>query len=217
MHPSSDVRLGPASVRPWREVKSRRGAPKRVNTEGFACPNQQCPYSGITDASIHTSCWRWQGWPCRADPDDSRPYLSHDFHCPAPHPLVPSENPLSPDRNGPVCVSLWAGCFRGPMRLRLPSGHHHQPFCLPLFTSDGLNVYFYAPLSSFWIVARGGASRAEGSSMAGSGGPDLRPEKEKVPTAEAGRGLAGDTPWDRCRPQGLRAVTRLLWTLEHRF
>jgi transposase-like protein len=34
-------------------MKSRRGAPKRVNTEGFACPNHQCPYSGITDAHIH--------------------------------------------------------------------------------------------------------------------------------------------------------------------
>ncbi len=47
--------VGPVSppVRPWREVKSRRGAPKRVNTEGFACPNQECPYSGITDAHIH--------------------------------------------------------------------------------------------------------------------------------------------------------------------
>jgi transposase-like protein/IS1 family transposase len=43
----------PPPVRPWREVKSRRGAPKRLNTEGFACPNQQCPYSGITDAHIH--------------------------------------------------------------------------------------------------------------------------------------------------------------------
>jgi IS1 family transposase len=45
----------PAStpVRPWREVKSRRGAPKRVNTEGYACPNQKCLYFGITDALIH--------------------------------------------------------------------------------------------------------------------------------------------------------------------
>jgi len=43
----------PAPVRPWREVKSRRGAPKRVNTEGFACPNQRCAYFGITDAHIH--------------------------------------------------------------------------------------------------------------------------------------------------------------------
>jgi hypothetical protein len=34
-------------------VKSRRGAPKRIPTEGFACPNQQCSYFGITDARVH--------------------------------------------------------------------------------------------------------------------------------------------------------------------
>jgi hypothetical protein len=51
--PSSGERPAPAPVRPWREVKSRRGAPKRMNTEGFACPNQQCSYFGITDAHIH--------------------------------------------------------------------------------------------------------------------------------------------------------------------
>src|SRR5215467_14376811 len=51
--PSSDVRPAPTQVRPWCEVKSRRGAPKRVNTEGFACPNRKCPYFGITDAHIH--------------------------------------------------------------------------------------------------------------------------------------------------------------------
>src|SRR5712692_8706057 len=39
--------------RPWPEVKSRRGAPKRIPTEGFACPNQQCLYFGIPDAHIH--------------------------------------------------------------------------------------------------------------------------------------------------------------------
>ena len=50
---SSAVRPVPASVRPWSEVKSRGGAPKRVNTEGFACPNRQCLYFGKTDASIH--------------------------------------------------------------------------------------------------------------------------------------------------------------------
>jgi hypothetical protein len=43
----------PLPVRPWREVKSRRGAPKRLATEGFACPNRKCTYSGITDAHIH--------------------------------------------------------------------------------------------------------------------------------------------------------------------
>jgi IS1 family transposase/transposase-like protein len=50
---SPDVIPTSAPIRPWRQVKSRRGAPKRVNTEGFACHNQRCPYSGITDAQIH--------------------------------------------------------------------------------------------------------------------------------------------------------------------
>jgi IS1 family transposase/transposase-like protein len=34
-------------------VKSRRGAPKRIPTEGFACPNRQCAYFGNTDAREH--------------------------------------------------------------------------------------------------------------------------------------------------------------------
>ena len=50
---SSGVEPAPLPVRPWREIKSRRGAPRRVNTEGFACPNRTCSYFGITDAHIH--------------------------------------------------------------------------------------------------------------------------------------------------------------------
>jgi IS1 family transposase len=40
-------------VTPWCEVKSRRGAPKRIATQGFACPNRTCMYFRITDAKIH--------------------------------------------------------------------------------------------------------------------------------------------------------------------
>ena len=43
----------PAPLRPWSEVKSRRGAPKRIPTEGYACPNRQCTYFGNTDAHWH--------------------------------------------------------------------------------------------------------------------------------------------------------------------
>jgi transposase-like protein len=52
--PNSAV-VEPASlpVRPWCEIKSRRGAPKRMNTQDFACPNRTCPYFGITDEHIH--------------------------------------------------------------------------------------------------------------------------------------------------------------------
>jgi IS1 family transposase/transposase-like protein len=50
---SSSAEPAPAPVRPWSEVKSRRGAPKRIPTEGFACPNRQCTYFGNTDAHFH--------------------------------------------------------------------------------------------------------------------------------------------------------------------
>src|SRR5262245_13180984 len=42
-----------ALVTPWRQQKSRRGAPKQIETQGFACPNQRCVYYRITDAQIH--------------------------------------------------------------------------------------------------------------------------------------------------------------------
>jgi hypothetical protein len=125
---SSRVRPSSAPVRPWSEVKSRRRAPKRIHTAGFACPNQQCPYFGITDASSHASFGRWQAWLCRADPDVSRPCLPHHVQCSTAHSLVPFENPLLPDRDGAVGASLWTGPFRGSASLRLPTSHHHQPF-----------------------------------------------------------------------------------------
>jgi hypothetical protein len=33
------------------------------------------------------------------------------------------------------------------------------PGCLPLFTSDGLNLYFYAARGPFWTLARGRSPR----------------------------------------------------------
>ena len=50
---SSGVGPAPAPVRPWREGIRRRGAPKRIDTEGFACPNQECTYFGNTEAHVH--------------------------------------------------------------------------------------------------------------------------------------------------------------------
>jgi transposase-like protein len=38
---------------PWRAVKSRRGAPNRIATQGFACPTHTCPYYQIADAEVH--------------------------------------------------------------------------------------------------------------------------------------------------------------------
>ena len=92
---SSSAEPAPAPVRPWSEVKSRRGVPKRIPTEGFACPKRQCPYFGNTDAHRHATFWRWQTWQGRTDPDLSLSGLSHHLQCSTQHPLVSPENALA--------------------------------------------------------------------------------------------------------------------------
>ncbi len=51
LSPASPASLPPP--RPWRELKSRRGAPRRIATDGFACPTPTCSYYRITDAAVH--------------------------------------------------------------------------------------------------------------------------------------------------------------------
>ncbi len=110
---SSAVRPAPAPVRPWREVKSRRGAPKRIHTEGFACPNQQCAYFGITDADIHALVGDGTHGRAERIGDLSRSCLPHHVQRSTRHALVPPENPLAPGRHGALCAGRRAGRFRG--------------------------------------------------------------------------------------------------------
>ena len=42
-----------AKVIPWQQVKSPRGRKKRIDTQGYYCPNPRCLYYGIIDAAIH--------------------------------------------------------------------------------------------------------------------------------------------------------------------
>src|SRR5688572_25439961 len=71
--PTSDA-LSCPPVTPWRDVKSRRGAPKRIPTQGFSCPNRTCVYYQITDAHVHAlvgdgahgKCERIQTLRCQA-------------------------------------------------------------------------------------------------------------------------------------------------------
>ncbi len=79
------------------------------------------------------------------------------------------------------------------------------PGCLPLFTSNGLNVYFYALPVPFRPVARSGSSWAESTPVAGGGGLDLRPGEKKLPASQAGAGHARDAPWHLPCSQGREA------------
>jgi transposase-like protein/IS1 family transposase len=226
--PSSGAGPAPAPVRPWSEVKSRRGAPKRVKTEGYACPNRKCPYSGITDAHVHAlvgdgkhgQAERIQTFRCQA----CHTTFTARYHTPLYRLKTPSQQiavVLAALAEGldtsaaerifgyrQATISTWllrAGehaqalherCFRNlhiphlqldELRTRLRSANkilwlwlaidprtkilpvlqfgprtQHMahlfihslrlrvaPGCLPLFTSDGLNLYFYALTAHF--------------------------------------------------------------------
>ena len=91
-----------APVRPWSEVKSRRGAPKRIDTAGFACPNPLCQYFGSMDAHHHALVG--DGKHGRAEPIQT-------FRCqacrttftrPSQYAPVSPENSLTEGRRGAV-------------------------------------------------------------------------------------------------------------------
>jgi hypothetical protein len=118
---------------PDASVKSRRGAPKRVNTEGFACPNRKCPYSGITDARIHALV---------GDGTHGQAERIQTFRCQACHitfsarrdtPLYRLKTPSRQVAVGVSALGSWAGPFRCRAGLRLPASHHHEPFYLAAF------------------------------------------------------------------------------------
>ena len=114
---TSALGAGPAAtpVRPWCEIKSRRGAPKRIHTEGFACPNQQCMYFGITDAHVHALV---------GDGKHGRAERIQTFRCQACHITFTARRNTALYRlKTPSHQSQWC-CRRWPRgwTLRLPSG-----------------------------------------------------------------------------------------------
>jgi IS1 family transposase len=228
----------PTPARPWSEVKSRREAPKRVKTEGFACPNRTCMYFGITEAPIHAlvgdgkqgQAERIQTFRCQA----CRTTFSARRHTPLYRLKTPSHqigmvltalaeglDPSAAERifgyRQATIITwltragehaqilhersffhlhlahlqldelrtrlrratqvLWLWLAIDPLSKILPVLHvgprtqnsahtviHYvrqilAPGCIPLFTSDGLNMYFYALTAHFghWLqVSRQG-------------------------------------------------------------
>jgi IS1 family transposase len=230
--PSPAARPAAAPVRPWGEVKSRRGAPKRIDTAGFACPNPQCAYLGITDAHIHalvgdgkhgqaeriqtfrcqachttftarrnTPLYRLKtpslhvamvlsalaegldvsaaervfgyrqatitSWLTRAGGHAHTLHERFFYHLHLPH--LQLDELRTRLRNAKQVLWLWLAidpCTKLVPALHLGPRTQHAahlfihslrqilvPACLPLFTSDGLNLYFYALTAHFgqWL------------------------------------------------------------------
>ncbi len=232
--------MPPPAPRPWSELKSRRGAPKRIPTDGFACPNLACTYHGITDAQVHALVGdgvygkqeRIQTFRCQA----CGTTFSSRRNTPLYHLKTPSSRiaeVLSAVAEGLTVAAaervfghregtittwltrvgehsailhdrwlrhlhlphlqldelrtrlrlrahvLWLWVALDPLTKLIPVLHlgtrtqtaaHHviheladrlAPDCLPVFTSDGLNLYFYALSAHFgeWLSAVGHRTR----------------------------------------------------------
>jgi hypothetical protein len=87
------------------------GSPEAGKYRGLRLPQSPVPVLRDHRCSHSRSGWGWHAWPGFAHSDLSRPCLPHHLHCSARHPLVPSENALSPDRSGAGFASLWVGPF----------------------------------------------------------------------------------------------------------
>jgi IS1 family transposase len=231
----------PPPLTPWSAVKSRRGAPKHIDTQGFACPNHACTYYQITDAHIHAlvgdgthgRCERIQTLRCQAcatsfstrrdtplyrlkatsqrvgevltalaeglDVSAAARVFGHrhatitrwlvraGMHSATLHdrvlrnlhlPHLQLDEIRTRLRNRAHTLWLWLAI--DPLSKLVPTLHlgtrtqaaahavvhdlrqRLAPSCLPVFTSDGLNLYFYALTAHFgqWIQDVGRRARA---------------------------------------------------------
>ncbi len=113
-------------VQPWREIKSRRGAPKRIPTDGFACPNRRCVYYHITDAQVHALVGdgvhgkyeRIQTFRCQA--------CTTTFSARRNTPLAPDQNLFVSSRPSADRLGGRAGCSGYWPGLRASACDHHR-------------------------------------------------------------------------------------------
>jgi hypothetical protein len=124
--PSPSAGSAPLPVRPCSEMKSRRGAPKRISTEGFACPNGQCSYFGNTNAREHALV---------GDGKHGKAEHTQTFRCQACRTtfsarrdtaLYQLKTPSQKARHGPLCAGRRAGPFSGRKGLRLSTSHEYE-------------------------------------------------------------------------------------------
>src|SRR5262249_5690115 len=116
---------GPSSqpVRPWCEVKSRRGA-RHSHTHRRVRLSEPAVLVLCAHRRSRTRAGgRWQARPCRADPVGSLPSLPHHVQCSTRHSVVSFENPLLSGRHGAHYTSRRVGSFVCRARLQLSTSH----------------------------------------------------------------------------------------------
>jgi hypothetical protein len=164
-----------SALKPYSQVKSLRGRRKHIVTAGYACPNPDCAYCGIPDEHIHALVG-YGG--------HGRQEYIQDLKCQAWR-LFQNLKPLhiqldelcTKTRHEAEALWVWfAVDARTKVIAVLKDGPRTQPVahavvhdlvnvlaadCLPVFTSDGLKLYFYALTAHFgkWVETAGQQKR----------------------------------------------------------
>ncbi len=117
-------------VPPWRDHKSRRGAPKRIATQGFACPNHMCAYYRITDAQIHALVGDGAHGQCERRETLRSQACNTTFSTrrfsPLGDPALSPKNRISTGCNGAHRAGGRALAFRRRARVWPSARHHHH-------------------------------------------------------------------------------------------
>jgi hypothetical protein len=142
---SSGTGLAHAPVRPWREIKSRRGAPKRIDTQGYACPNHQCLFFGIADAHVHALVGDGKHGQAERIQTFRGPACRTTFSARYYTPLYRLKTPSH--QIAVVLAALAEGLDASAAEriAGLPTSDHHEPFCrvLPVHAQTLHKHYFY--------------------------------------------------------------------------
>jgi hypothetical protein len=165
---------------PWHDIRSRRGRKKTISTQGYACNDPNCIYYHIMDEDIHALVGygshgkheKIQDLMCQACKKkfsvrrDTVLYRLKTHSEKAAHALallaegVDGGNPRVTMEATTKVIPVFK---LGPRSLDMAMGVIHELFqrmqadCWPIFSSDGLKLYFYALTTHVgcWVLPDG--------------------------------------------------------------
>ena len=108
--------------------RSRRSK-KKISTQGYFCPNQDCEYYGITDENIHALVGYGNHGKQELIRGSHLPGLPEEILGSQEHYYIPAENPIQFGRDNHVVVGPGRGCLGFRRSVRVCAKSRFAPGC----------------------------------------------------------------------------------------